>query len=194
MPIGPKTLKQHNRKHIVLTGDQTISDVLEETEQKGYEPNQTYLVVKNENDTYQVVLLSDLERAFALIGVEIFDAPLSQLPIPEAQRVVSVDTPESSGSVLEWVSLHPQSTLVVVGEQDCVGVFSNPNRSGVVEDRSLWGLHGRLLDLYKDYRRNIKIDIAPPHCPICDHQNFFKFDPKKSMYVCPSCGTEIKQR
>lgn len=193
MPIGPRTLKKHTRKYIVMAQDHSLGDALDTLAQKGYEPNETYLVVKGKDASYRVLLCSDVERHLGLIGDSIFDTLLSQLPIPKAHAVVSVDTPESSGTILDEVRQHAGSIVVIVDGTDCVGVFANPNR-GIVEDRSLLNLHGSLVDIYREHPLGAKSSIVPPCCPLCGYQNFFKFDPQKKIYICPHCGEEVTQQ
>ena len=193
MPIGPKILRRYGKKYIVVMQSHTLGDAIDKLEKKGYEPNQSYLVVKGGDNQYQVILFADLERVIGLMGNDAFNIPLSHLPIPEAARIVPVDTLESSTDIVDWVALHPQSIVVIVDGQECAGLFANPNLSGIVEDRSLLGLHGELAKLYPDYRLGIKPNITPPRCPVCGRQNFFKFNSQKKIYVCPGCSAEVKQ-
>lgn len=197
MPIRSKTLKDHGEQYvIVMDGAQSLGDALQRLRGSDYQANQTYLVVSRADKQHQVALFSELEGMVAMMGYGGFTQPLHALPLPFADRVEPTDTPQSGQEIVDWVASNPQSTVVVTEGGRVVGLFANPNRSGVSEwlgGQSLLELHGELVLLSEDPRADFVARVKPPRCPHCQKDNFFEFDPQQRAYVCPNCGKAVSQ-
>jgi hypothetical protein len=197
MPIRQATLKKHGEKYVILMdGTKTLSEALRRLRENDYQENQTYLVVARADKQYQVALFSELKSVVALMGYDSLVQPLHTLPIPFADWPVPTNTPRSGQEIIDLVASNPQSTVVVVEGDQVVGLFANPNRSGVagwLEKLSLLELHGKPIQLDKDPRADFEARVAPPVCPHCGKKNFFSFDPQHQTYICPSCGKVVRQ-
>lgn len=196
MPVQPKTLKKHGERCIILMdGKQTLSDALQRLHKSDYPTNQAYFIVSRADKQYQVAHFSHLERIVAMMGYDSFTRPLDALPLPFADRIVPTDTPQSGLEIVDWVASKPQSTVVVIEDERVVGLFVNPNRSGdagLLGGLSLLRIHGEFVQLCKDPRAKLS-PVPPPQCPHCQEKNFFEFDLKQGIYVCPNCGKAVTQ-
>jgi hypothetical protein len=186
MPIGKRVLNRYSSPYIVVREEQTLGYAIDKLEETGYATNTTYLVFIKD-DKYYVIPFSNLKTIVDLVGPKAFEISIIDLPMAEAQRVVSVNTSESSGQVRKWIALHPEAIVVIIDEQaHVVGLFANPNLSGAIGPL-LTILHGRPVPLSQDYRRNIQTNTERPQCPKCGRLTFFDFIPETKEYRCPKC-------
>lgn len=196
MAIRKRTLEENGVEHtILLNGNQTLTEATKLFENKKFPEEDAYLVVESPNSQYNVVLFSDVKTILLNMGSDCLTQPLSNLPIPQASRVVPTDTTESGGEILDWVAINPQSTVVVTDAGKFAGLFTNPNRSadsGLLDNLSFLELHGSLVKLSEDPRANYVAQIQPPTCPHCSQQNFYKFNTAKQVYICPNCESIIE--
>lgn len=194
MPIRPTMLKNHGEKYILMDASQTLGDALQRLGEHHYQENEAYLVVAGAAQQYRVALFSELKSVVARLGYDSFTQPLQALPIRSADRVVPTNTPEGGQVILDWVACNPQSTLVIVEGNQVVGLLANPNRSGGegwLDRPSLLGLHGPLVELWKDSRADFEAKVQPPVCPHCGKKHFFEFDPQRQVYFCPDSGKTV---
>jgi len=196
MPIGSTILKKYGEKYIILVdGSQTLEDALQRLRESKYRENQTYFVISRADNQYQVASIFDLKNVVGAIGYDSFVKPLQTLPIPFASRVVSTNIPQSGQEILDWVDTTPQSTVVITEGDKVVGLFVNPNLSsetGLINKTSLLELHGRLVNLGKDPRSDFKAHVPPPHCPHCQNEDFFEYDPQQKVYRCRNCKQVVR--
>lgn len=193
MPIRPRTLREYGERYITMDGAQTLRDALQKLNDSGYQENQVYLIVARNDKQFQVSLFSKLKSIVAMLGYDSFLQPLQTLPIPFAERVVPANTPESGQEILEWVTSIPQATLVVVENDQVIGLFANPSRSGdqdILAQISQFELPGEFQEPNEDIIRAFLPKVHVPVCPHCRARGFFRFG--HQVYTCRHCDKVVK--
>ena len=189
MSIRKKTIEENDKRSVCMEGSQTLTEAIQSFQHLKYSENDTYLVVTLSDEQYSVILFSDLKEMLKKLGSEGLTQTLSNLPIPPVSRIVPTDTTESGGDIIDWVASHPQSPVVVTDAGKFAALFVNPNRSGdsgLVDNLSLLGLHGELVQLSQDPRTDYATKVQPPICPHCHQANFYKLN-DAMQFFCPNC-------
>lgn len=189
MSIRKKTIEENGKRTVSLEGSQTLTEAIQSFKDLKYSESDTYLVVTLSDEKYNVTLFSDLKEILKNLGPEGLTRPLSNLPIPPASRIVPTDTTESGGDIIDWVTSHPQSPIVVTDTGEFTALFVNPNRSGdsgLTDNLSLLELHGELVQFSQDPRADYKPKVQPPSCPHCHQANFYILN-DAMQFVCPNC-------
>jgi hypothetical protein len=189
MSIRKKTIEENDKRSVCMEGSQTLTEAIQSFQHLKYSENDTYLVVTLSDEQYSVILFSDLKEMLKKLGSEGLTQTLSNLPIPPVSRIVPTDTTESGGDIIDWVASHPQSPVVVTDAGKFAALFVNPNRSGdsgLVDNLSLLGLHGELVQLSQDSRTDYAPKVQPPICPHCHQANFYKLN-DAMQFFCPNC-------
>ena len=187
---------------ILANSRQTLKEVFDPIQDKNYPENNTYLVVAQPEEKFKVISLSDLTSILSKNDPDILTQPLSNLPIPEASRVIDRNTQESSSKILQWVRTHAPSTLVVTDRGEFTGLLVNQNCSGglgLYENTTFWELYGSsslyentaINRLYGSENDEVLDNLLPETetqtCPNCQEQILYKFDTKTKKYICPNC-------
>ena len=146
MPIPQIILDEIGVSNTILAhSKQTLREVFEPLQEKNYPENKSYLIVAQPQEKFNVISLSDLTSILSEKGSDILTQPLSNLPIPEASRVVDRNTQESGSNIIQWVRTHAPSTLVVTDKGEFSGLLVNQNRSGelgLYGNTTFWELYG----------------------------------------------------
>lgn len=189
MSIRKRTIEENSKRTVCMESSQTLTQAIQTFENLKYSENDTYLVISLSGDKYNVILFSDLKEILGKLGFDGLTKPLSNLPIPPASRIVPTDTEESGGDIIDWIASHPQARVVVTYAGKFAALFVNPNRSGdsgLVDNLSLLGLHGELVQLSQDPRSDYKPKIQAPTCPHCHQANFYSLN-DAMQFFCPNC-------
>jgi len=189
MPIRKKTIKEYGENFIVMKSTAAIKEAFQSLRAQNYQVNKTYLIFSQPSRSYQVALFSNLQNMVQETGLD-QETPLDALPIPPASRVEPTNTQEGGAVIVDWVAMHPQSTLVVVEGNQVVGLMANPNRSegGVFGWLSFFsGLHGETIPL-KD---EVRLKYGKQQCPSCGQIDFPRFDPARKEQVCRHCEAKL---
>lgn len=192
MPINEGLLKKHGKKNIILVaGNQTLNGVIQRLQEGSYPENDTYLVVRLSNQQYKAAPLLDIRSIVTKMGPDSLIRPLRDLPIPAAGRVEHKNTTETAKSIENWLTNHPGSAVVVIGDEGFVGLLASTNMAGGFDSLILGALEGEQTDIGKDFRADVTRKVDAPTCPHCNQQNFFTYNLEKNQFVCTNCGKVI---
>jgi hypothetical protein len=148
MTISLDELYQHCEKQVVLLpGDAPLGEALWEFQDRHYEESTAWLVVELDDGSYRVSRFADLAPLLLAEGYAILNTPLRELSLPAVERVVTKETNESLQTLLDWLSVHPAATVIVVDGERCAGLLtagviskgidiSKPTLAGVLEQIS----------------------------------------------------------
>lgn len=196
MTVRKKTLEENSKQTVLMNGSQTLIEAIQILQDKKLQENDTYLVVTLSDEVYRVILFSKLKEILMKLGVEYLTQSLSILPLPLASRIIPTNTEESGGDILDWLSTHPQSSVVITDAGKFTGLFINPNRagdSGLADSISLQEIHGEFVRLSQDPRADFVRKVQPPICPHCHQTNFYRVNAAMQVF-CPNCkGTIVME-
>lgn len=129
MPIRDTLIEQEARKQVVVLDDaQTLRSAAALFTERSYAENEAYLVVAMTDNSYRAMSFGQIGTMMGEVGWGQTDAPLADLPIPEAYEVVDRAS-ESSGAFIQRVRNNPGKTFIVVDGENFAALFFNPNLS-----------------------------------------------------------------
>ena len=190
MPIKKITLNEYGEKQvIVMERTQTLKEAIEALQAKNYDENRAYLIVRIEEQKYQVTPFIDLMKiVIAPLGYDGLMVPLNTLPLTPANLMVRTDIIQVGRDVVDWVATHPQSRVVIVDSNGkYMGLFANTDRTGdgLFGWTTLTELAGELEKNENPYKTFARL-IDVPICPKCKKQDYARF--KSGEYTCQHCN------
>ncbi len=195
MAIPLNMIKQKGEKQVILMqGDNTLDEAVQNMKQKGFAENRAWLVVDLGGGHFKTEKFSHLVHLVQNLGGRAFHRKLCTLPISNASRVYPVNTPKTAGTITTELGQLGGGSLVITDKHKFAGLLTNPHMggSGLSDTLSLSNLHGEFVNLSEDKRTNWIPSSGLPSCPHCQHQGLYEVNVTTFKYTCVKCHKEVK--
>ncbi|MEP7287153.1 MAG: hypothetical protein ABI947_15470 [Chloroflexota bacterium] len=196
MPLQEWAFTKYGMMFIEATPDQRLNDALIALAAINGSLEDAMLVVRDGPTEYRTALFNDLSEFVEFTGSEGLNSPLSTVPLRSADRVLPLQTPESSSEVAQALADLPHGVFIVMQDAAIYGVLYNPSLGDPSHNLSLLGTFFKAIKLHDDpFLTPEAIDgqVKRYYCLICHEVAIRKYDVKQAKYVCRQCGHEIKE-